>query len=386
MGDDRAKRTQDCLAEMEARFRRTGSQSDIILIVGRIGAGKSSLLVDLASVRGYAQQNADSVTRTIEICSTVIRYKKFFIMDTPGVYREIVSGVRATLPFANITGLLYVSCIPQGRFDNFDRKLVRFMRALCGELYIPRVTFVTTFWTAAPGQEESYKQNLRALQVKWGEDLGVDSAKLQLYQHGHEYDAAGRNTGSAINYTRSMLLRNYGESTVIVPQVVRELQDRVPIHETDAGRLLDLLPQTSSATDDQSKGKQQDCSASGSDANLRSSSGSASSNKEEASPSIWTNIIETTLGVINWFTTNVKIDVDVGGGGGGRVGGPSFTMGNAWRGPLDPYSSVDVSKSLGLDSSRRGRTEYAKRHGIRGTPGSAQWNANIRDDARRRYG
>ncbi|KAL4963382.1 uncharacterized protein BDV14DRAFT_202008 [Aspergillus stella-maris] len=382
MDDDRAKRTQDCLAEMEARFRKTGPQSDVILIVGRIGAGKSSLLEDLAGVRGYAQQNADSVTQTIEVCSTTIRYKKFFIMDTPGfepgseseerVYREIVRGLRVILPFANIAGLLYVSCISQERFDNFDRKLVRFIRGFCGELYIPRVTFVTTFWTAAPGQEESYKRNLQALQVKWGEGLDVDSAKLQL---------------QIAQSARSMLLRNYGDSTVIVPQVVRELQDCVPIHETDAGSLLGLLPPTSSATNKQSEEKQQDSSASsGSLANPRSSSGTASSNNEEDPSSIWTNLLETTLGVINWFTSNVKIDVDVGGRGGGRTGGPSFTMGNAYRGPGDPHSSVDVFKSLGLDSSMAGRTEYAEEHDIRGKPGTAEWNARIRDDARRRYG
>lgn len=79
-------------------------------------------------------------------------------------------------------------------------------------------------------------------------------------------------------------------------------------------------------------------------------------------------------------------------------------MGNAHRGPLgqsahalrrkllvfndllDPLSSVDVMKSLGLDSSSEGRLRYAARHGIGGEPFSAAWGDAIRRDVSDRYG
>lgn len=44
---------------------------------------------------------------------------------------------------------------------------------------------------------------------------------------------------------------------------------------------------------------------------------------------------------------------------------------------LDPNSVVDLMKSRGMDSSFRGRQQYASANGITGTPGSAAWNTKI---------
>lgn len=52
---------------------------------------------------------------------------------------------------------------------------------------------------------------------------------------------------------------------------------------------------------------------------------------------------------------------------------------------LDPLSSVDVMKSVGLDSSRSGRLRYAADHGIGGVPFSAEWGDAIRKDVLGRH-
>ncbi len=98
-----------------------------------------------------------SVTQRFQIDKAVIEGNDYFFMDLPGfdpgnekkVFEEIVRGVRAVRSFASITGLLYLTCINQPRFDEFDRKVLAFVRALCGDQFHARITFVTTFWTAA---------------------------------------------------------------------------------------------------------------------------------------------------------------------------------------------------------------------------------------------
>lgn len=52
---------------------------------------------------------------------------------------------------------------------------------------------------------------------------------------------------------------------------------------------------------------------------------------------------------------------------------------------VDPNSSVDALKSVGLDSSFEGRKAYAKQHNIGGVPGSAAWGDAIRKDVNRQY-
>ena len=102
-------------------------------------------------------------------------------MDTPGfapeneqkIFLEIIRGIQAIRTFVQITGMLYFTCINQPRFDDFDRKLVRFIPALCGNEYLPRLTFVTTFWTAAGSrQQATFNQQLKSLRRNWQERFG----------------------------------------------------------------------------------------------------------------------------------------------------------------------------------------------------------------------
>ncbi|GFF91741.1 hypothetical protein IFM53868_06607 [Aspergillus udagawae] len=412
-----SSRTQECLAELEARFKNTGSPAKAILLVGRLGTGKSSLLEDVTGLSGYSQQSADSVTQNVEIAKAVITNKEYFIMDTPGfnpgneeeTYREIIRGIQAIRPFARIVGLLYLTCVNQPRFDGFDRKLAQFIRALCGDEYIHAVTFTTTFWTVA-GEEQlaDFNRHFEFLQSKWKEVFGAQG--LNLYQHGQEYNASGLPTGSVINWfprrnrdqiarhAKEMIARNYDGPTTASPRIVEELDANTPINMTEAGRILDLHPppaeESSSASNGQPgrESSEQYNSASSGDSDPRSSrdrsrpsaEGVNDTQQERERPQppapTWG---QTLLDVIGRLARNVEINVDLGGG---PMRGQNFAMGSAHSGTLDPLSSVDVMRSFGLDYSREGRLRYAARHGIGGEPFSAAWGDAIRRDVRRRYG
>ncbi|OJJ03959.1 hypothetical protein ASPVEDRAFT_152382 [Aspergillus versicolor CBS 583.65] len=376
-----AERTKECLSELEAHFRETKTPSDALVILGRTGSGKSSLLEDLSGLSGYSQQSVDSVTTTIQLCKAIVNDKPYFVMDTPGfdpnaeekTFREIIRGVNSIRRFARITGLLYLTCIPQERFDDFDRKLIQFIRALSGPQYIPRVTFITTFWTATPGQAATYSQRLASLQCRWEDGLGVRG--LKTYQHGWEYNGAGGDRGVIIDWfvnreqiaqhAREMVARNYSSPSIVASRIEEQLDANVPIHQTDAGRLLGLpAPRPSQfPTDANEDARPRDNASSHTGASSPHTSSNATW-EQAAAPPPGTSPSQVILEGLSWVFRNINF----GSAAGGASSRPSVL-----RGGGDPFSPVDVMKSRGLDSSREGRLKYAQQHGIGGVPFSASW-------------
>ncbi|KAL2809076.1 hypothetical protein BJX63DRAFT_445529 [Aspergillus granulosus] len=368
----KAERTKECLAELEVHFRETKTPSDVLIILGRTGSGKSSLLEDLSGLSGYSQQNVDSVTTTIQLCKAIVNDKPYFVMDTPGfdpnaeekTFREIIRGVKSIRPFARITGFLYLTCIPQERFDDFDRKLIQFIRALSGPQYVPRVTFITTFWTATPGQAASYSQRLVSLRRRW-ED-GVSVRGLKTYQHGWENNGASEDRGVIIDYSPS----------IVASRIEEELDANVPIHETDAGRLLGLptLAPSQSATSAHAAARPSQNTSSHTDASnpeppLAAHTSSNTTQEQTATLPPATSVSQVLLEGFSWFFRKINPG-NAAGGAGPR---PSMVSGDPFRGGGDPLSHVDLMKSRGLDSSREARVIYAQQHGIGGVPFSASW-------------
>ena len=258
-------------------------------------------------------------------------------MDTPGfdpnteerTFREIIRGVRSILPFARITGILYLTCIPQERFDDFDRKLIQFIRALGGPQYIPHVTFITTFWTATPGQATSYRQRLMSLRRRWEDGVGMRG--LKTYQHGWEYNGAGDDSGMIIDWflnreqiarhAREMVARHYSSPSIVPSRIEEELDANVPIHETDAGRLLLATPAPSQfATSAHTAARPGQNASSPTDASNPKPplAGHTSSNKTQeqtATPSLASSVIQVTLEGLSWFFRNVNPGSTAGGAG-----------------------------------------------------------------------
>ncbi|KAE8134928.1 hypothetical protein BDV38DRAFT_294928 [Aspergillus pseudotamarii] len=387
-----AERTRECLAELEVHFTETKIPSDVLIILGRTGSGKSSLLEDLSGLNGYSQQSVDSVTTTIQLCKAIINDKPYFVMDTPGfdpnaeerAFREIIRGVQSIRPFARITGFLYLTCIPQERFDDFDRKLIQFIRALSGLQYIPRVTFITTFWTATPGQAASYSHRLASLRRRW-ED-GVNVRGLKTYQHGWDYNGAGGDRGVIIDWfinreqiarhAKEMVTRNYSNPSIVASRIEAELDANVPIHETDAGRLLGLPTPAPSqfTTSAHAAARPSQNASSHTDASnpvppLAAHTSSNTTQEQTATPPPATSATQVLLEGLSWCFRNINLG-SVARGTGSR---PSMVSGDPYRGGGDPLSHVDLMKSRGLDSSREARVIYARQHGIGGVPFSASW-------------
>lgn len=183
-------------------------------------------------------------------------------MDTPGFdpenekksFIEICRGIQAVSEFSKISGILYLTCINQPRFDNFDHKLLKFIHAISGDKYLPQVTFITTFCTTSSAREgESFNKRLKDLQKKW--KIGIAKEALGLYQHGRLYDDAGQDTGSFLNWfdsreqiakhAKDMVSRRYGVPKVpttgtCVPRILAELGNGISVQATTTGKLLGM--------------------------------------------------------------------------------------------------------------------------------------------------
>ncbi|OCK82521.1 hypothetical protein K432DRAFT_293062 [Lepidopterella palustris CBS 459.81] len=331
-------------------------------------------------------------------------------MDTPGfdadketdAFLEIVRGIQAVRPFARITGVLYLTCINQSRFDDFDRKLLAFIRSLTGEEHIARITFVTTFWTAAgEKQKATFNKQLDLLRSKWQGAMGQQPT---LYKHGREYNTEGADTGRFLDWFENrgriaehgkrMLARNYGST--IVPEsgvgdfrIVQELNEDTPIHLTDAGRLL-RLPQASASVDPETNSKRP-----GKDPSPLNSTPDGDP-KREPEPSKTTapqatgpSLLDTIFNGLATIVRNVDFSVNVGGANMAHAPGAAqpFRPTMPYTGPVDRLSAVDVMKKNGLDSSFAGRMDYAARNNINiGNPGSRERNDAIRRHVERRFG
>jgi hypothetical protein len=283
-------------------------------------------------------------------------------MDTPGVdqahaeaiFLEIVRGIQTILSTSQIAGFLYFTCINQPRFDSVDRQVLQLAHALAGHDYIPCVTFITTFWTAdRPAQQANFKAQLKTLKGNWRTALGVQ--ELHCYQHGRGYSAGGEVTEAFIDWfddsgrnqmaehAKDMITRRYcgpdaSAPMAITPKIVQELRHGIPLHETDAGRILQLQPGPSytgplPTSNKQHRGdKHQDSSS----ARSNSNSGSA---REESHDTASRDIPRTAQGepkspqapgrtwweasldVLSRVIQNVNINVEFGAPG-GSMGGP----------------------------------------------------------------
>lgn len=284
-------------------------------------------------------------------------------MDTPGfdpntvekTFREIIRGVRSILPFARITGILYVTRIPEEQFDDFDRKLIQFIRALAGPQYIPRVTFITTFWTATPGQAASYRQRLASLRRRWEDGVGMRG--LKTYQHGWEYNGAGDHSGAIIDWyisreqiarhAKEMIARHYSSPSIVRSRIEEELDANVPIHETHAGRLLLPAPapapsqSTASARAAEQPGPNASSHEGASSTNPpRATHPSTNTTQEQpATPSLVATAARVIFEGCSWFFRNVDLGNAAGGAGPRqrRAGGDLFSGGG------EPSASFSIS-------------------------------------------
>ena len=284
-------------------------------------------------------------------------------MDLPGfapgnesqLFLEIIRGIQAIQAFASITGALYVTCINQPRFDEFDKKVLGFVQAFCGDQFHPRITFVTTFWTAAgPGQELVFEQQLQTLSDIWKTTL--NDREPCSYQHGMEYNVHGVRTKNYINWFenrnriaqqgKAMISRHYYKniepcSGVAAPKLVQELNEGIQIWDTSAAKSLRLPPAPSfTAPDDDSRGRYraeepaQDHvpnSGTGPQAGPSNASSCRETNTPNGTSPSWADTFGAVLG---WLANNVHVEFSSGTSGLGM----RSSQGSNYRGPIGTYA------------------------------------------------
>lgn len=185
-------------------------------------------------------------------------------MDTPGIntdaeasaLTEIARGIDSIRSKARIVGVLYVSRIID-RNEAIDDKLRAFLLSFCGSRFIPRITFVTTHWTAeVEAQRCGYNRNLEELKRRYQSDFVDKGAKF--YEHGREFVNAGgsseflhwwRQQTEIAMHAKSMIHSWYGiDNEVESPHFVQELESGVSVLQTDAARSLGVFSDASGST------------------------------------------------------------------------------------------------------------------------------------------
>lgn len=139
---------------------------------------------------------------------------------------------------------------------------MRFIRALSGDAFSPRITLVTTFWTAAgASQEVTFNQRHASLCESWKMRAGTQGEGS--YQHGRVYADDGKDTRGFLNWlecrdemaqhAKDMIIRRYGGQNAQAvhdcePEIVRELNEGAPLHATRAGEMLGIAPTSPNGT------------------------------------------------------------------------------------------------------------------------------------------
>lgn len=269
-------RTSVMLSHLLTPLSDDTEPAKVVILLGRTGVGKSSLLEDLTNTEGHAQDSIDPgksirFSGPVEHCSkrplvtteyqlelAELDRQRFFFMDTPGfdegsektLFREILRGIQDFQNKARIVGILHVSKITNPRLEKWDLKLLEFVQALCGRPFYPQITFVTTHWTAT---RDSYKQKYNSILGDRRERLTkVFETSIRTYQHGRGLETSHLDTAEFLDWDESrteiaqhakaMIVQRYGDLTAFAPQIVRELGEGVNMYETAAARYLGLSP------------------------------------------------------------------------------------------------------------------------------------------------
>ncbi|KAL2810940.1 hypothetical protein BJX63DRAFT_400479 [Aspergillus granulosus] len=232
---------------------RSGNKAKVILLVGRLGAGKSSLTEVITGAEGLSSGGIHSSTDKCQVFDTNINGEEYFIVDTPGfepnnkgeIFRQITEMLQQ-LHQNSIFGIWYL-INNLTRQDGFDKEMVAWLIAFCGQSFCPNVTIVTTFWTGEGGMLLNQNQNLQQrLDEEWSQ---LQACGAQHHAFGKYYvdgipqestislfDPAGRE--ALEQQARSMVTRYCHSESTSYPQILRELGEPRPLHRTSAGRIF----------------------------------------------------------------------------------------------------------------------------------------------------
>ncbi|CEL08472.1 hypothetical protein ASPCAL11622 [Aspergillus calidoustus] len=248
--ESNSARSYRCVKSIQ---NRSGTMANVILLVGRLGAGKSTLTEVITGAEGLSSGGIHSSTDHCQVFDTTINGEEYFIVDTPGfepgnkgeIFRQITEMLQQ-LQQNSIFGIWYL-INNLTRQDGFDKEMVAWLLAFCGQSFCPNVTIVTTFWTGEGGMLRNQNENLRQR---------LDEEWAQLQASGAEHHAFGKHYVDGIpqestislfdpakreeleQQARTMVTRYCHSETTSLPQILRELGEPRPLHRTSASRIF----------------------------------------------------------------------------------------------------------------------------------------------------
>ena len=162
-------------------------------------------------------------------------------VDTPGfgdakcsdedVFRQIADFIDLVQNSVIFAGVLYVHRM-ETEFSTDAERLLRWLKAFCGNDHAPFVTFVTTRWDAIVEDEmEDAVYKLREWESEWSDFIDRGA---HVYNHGKFYDGNGQETSRILKIrvdgderarqVQNMITRNYRHKRYVDPQFVKEIK------------------------------------------------------------------------------------------------------------------------------------------------------------------
>ena len=161
-----------------------GSKSLNILIFGKIGTGKSSLINTLLKEQVaeegegiYSKTKAvESYTRTIRPIETIINNVRVTLWDTPGLRDPFTDGKKTLNAISNVCGnvdlFLFCTRLDQTRLCQDDVDAIRDLTAALGENIWKRAIFALTFANKThPSSGGPNAEYLQAREAEWKRGL-----------------------------------------------------------------------------------------------------------------------------------------------------------------------------------------------------------------------
>ncbi|PKS05089.1 hypothetical protein jhhlp_008456 [Lomentospora prolificans] len=236
----------------------------LILVMGQSGTGKTTMLKELTGLDLHIGDTMASGTLQYHVCPAVIDGEQYIFVDTAGFgaadlnnmanFHDIMSCLSILGPFVTIVGVLYVYGPPNQRISVEDQRAVRWIQCFCGPEFFGNVTFVTSHWDqySADGFEDAWR---RLEHLEQAEDVRRILNPPGHYHAGSTYHhglpggqgtiesyrdvlSYKRQPGERGDELRNLIRRQYAEVEPARLQIVREMEQGVPILETQAAKVL----------------------------------------------------------------------------------------------------------------------------------------------------
>ncbi|RDW78950.1 uncharacterized protein DSM5745_05802 [Aspergillus mulundensis] len=227
------------------RYALRKSDTKVIILLGHLRSGKSSLFEDLTGQEGHSANGIDPVTKEYHLGHAYINGEFYLFVDTPGL---------------NETGGNNADILREiGRFLDATKDSVTyaagprvgFLEHFCGLEYSPFITFVITLWDECTTTRSMNRHDENATEIKdkkWAPFIERGAA---VYYHGrvyedgeptHEYLHIKKKKAERRANARDMIGRLYPKDKeyTIPPLIVQELRRHVPLPATSAGKHLQM--------------------------------------------------------------------------------------------------------------------------------------------------